>query len=133
VWRACSAGANVAAWTCGNSAAYAEVELTARAVAKAAATAISFAYAKCKLENGWACAIAGTEISETARAVAVAYASLWAGADSGGLCGAGSTCSVNVDALAVAVGDILVTACTDAYASVCAGVHPPRSTRPCSL
>jgi hypothetical protein len=121
------AGAEAAAWTCGDSAAYADVEVSARALAKAAATAISFAYAQCKLENGWACAVAGTEISETARAVAVAYASLWAGADNGAICGADSTCSVSVDAVAVAVGDVLVTACSEAYASVCAGVHPAGS------
>jgi hypothetical protein len=121
----CIAGASAAAWTCGDSVAEAELEVTAKALAKAAAQALSFAYAQCKIENGWACAVAGTEIEETARAVAQAYATLWAGADNGAICGADSSCSVSVDAIASAVGDVLVTACTDAYASVCSGMRAP--------
>ena len=110
------ASASAAAWTCGDSVAIAELETTAKALAKATAVAVSYAYASCEVDGGWSCAYAGTEIKQTARATAVAYATLWAGAYS-----CEDTCNVDVDAVAVAVGDILVKAATDAFAAGCSG------------
>jgi hypothetical protein len=96
--------------------AIAELEVTAKALAKATAVAISYAYASCKVNGGYACAVAGTEIKETAYAVARSYASLWAGAIR-----CKDKCNVNVDAMVEAVGSILVKAATDAFAAGCSG------------
>jgi hypothetical protein len=109
------AGAGAAAWTCGDQAvAIAEVEVTAKAVASATATALSFVWAQCDVdERGYACAAAGTWIEETAHAVAVAYADLWAVAIS---C---DTCEVSIDVAVSSISTILVQASTDAYAFIC--------------
>jgi hypothetical protein len=114
------AGASAAAWTCGKSVAIAQAEATAKALAEATAVAISLAYASCEVNGGFACAFAATSIEESARAVAKAYATLWAGAYT-----CKNTCSVSVDAVAQAVGSILVKAATDASAGVCTGASVP--------
>lgn len=108
-------GASAAAWTCGDHAvAIAEVTVTAKAVARATAVALSQVWASCKVDGqGYACTSAGTWIEETAHAVAEAYAELWAASLS---C---DTCHVEVDAAVSAIGKILVTASTDAYAGAC--------------
>ena len=114
------ASASAAAWTCGDSVAIVELEATAKALAEATAIAVSYAYASCEVDGGWSCAYAGTEIEQTARATATAYANLWAGAYT-----CKDTCSVGVDAVAKAVGDILVKAATDAFAAGCSGAPLP--------
>lgn len=114
--QCCCAGASAAAWSCGDSVAIVELEVTAKALAEATAVAVSFAYAECEVDGGYACSVASTEIEQTAYAVAHSYASLWAGALT-----CKDTCSVNVDAVAEAVGDILVKAATDAFSAVCTG------------
>jgi hypothetical protein len=96
--------------------AIAELEVTAKALAEATAVAISYAYASCKVNGGYACAVAGTEIKETAYAVARSYASLWAGAIR-----CKDKCNVGVDAVVEAVGSILVKAASDAFAGGCSG------------
>ena len=89
---------------------------SATAVAHAMASAVSYIFADCYVDGqGWACAAAGTRISEAAHAVAVAHATAWAGAIS---CG---TCKVNVDAYVVAVSKILTTAASEAHGDVCSG------------
>jgi hypothetical protein len=93
------------------------------ALAEATAVAISYAYASCEVDGGFACAASYTQIEETAYAVAYSYASLWAGSYR-----CKNQCSVSVDAVAKAVGSILVKAATDAYAGVCTGAPLPLAT-----
>lgn len=113
----CYAGASAAAWSCGDSVSIAELEVTAHALAKATAVALSYAYSSCEVDDGWACSSAGTEIKQTATAVAQAYADLWAGAYT-----CEDTCTVEADAVVEAVGSVLVTAASDAMAEGCSGV-----------
>lgn len=115
--RSC-AGASAAAWTCGeHTAAIAEVHVTAKAVAKATAVALSHAWAGCDVsDQGYACADAGTWIQETAYSVAQAYAELWAIS-----LNCEGTCYVSVDTAVASLSEILVQAATDAYASACSG------------
>jgi hypothetical protein len=114
------AGAGAAALTCGDHAlAIAEVEVTAKAVAQATATALSFVWAQCDVdERGYACAAAGTWISETAHAVAQSYAELWAEAV------ACDTCHVSIEVAVSSISTILVKAATDAHAEVCGSMPP---------
>ena len=124
------AGASAAAWTCGDSVAIVELEVTAKALAEATAIAFSYAFVDCKVDGGWTCAFASSDIEQTARATATAYAELWAGAYT-----CKDTCSVEVDAVVEAVGDILVKAATEASADVCLGatlaISPHASLQEC--
>jgi hypothetical protein len=109
------AGASAAAWTCGDSVAIAEVEVTARALAKAVAEAYSIAYVDCAAdEGGWLCAASGSSISVWVEAVARAWAGVWAGAYT-----CTENCEVEIEIVVEAVAHILVDAATSAYASVC--------------
>lgn len=111
-----TAAAQAAAWTCGESVTYNELVLTARALAKATAYACSYSFVSCEVDGGWSCSYAGTSIEETARAVATAYARVWAGAYS-----CDDSCQAGVDEVATAVGDVLVVATTSAYVEACGG------------
>lgn len=108
------AAAQAAAWTCGETVSYSELLLTAQALAKATAYACSISFASCEVDGGWSCSYAGTSIEETARAVATAYAGIWAGAYS-----CDDSCQAGVDQVATAVGDVLVEVATTAYAEAC--------------
>lgn len=112
------AGSKAAAWTCGDSVAITQAQTTAAALANATAQACSLAYASCEVDGGYACAFAGTEIKQAARAVARAFAELWAGAYT---CPSDVSCGVSVDAVTEAVGTILVKAASEAFAAVCTG------------
>lgn len=115
------AGAEAASWTCGDSVSITELETTARALAQATAIACSYSFASCKVDDGFACAFADTEIKQAAWAVATAYADMWAGAYS---CPGKESCEVTADAVAEAIGSILVTAATEASVNVCLGRFP---------
>lgn len=112
------ADASALTWTCEDSVAIAELEVTASSLAEATAEAVSFAYAECAItegvDDGYACTSADTNIAVWVEAVARAYATLWAGAYS-----CTETCQVEIEAVAEAVGSVLVDAATSAYASLC--------------
>lgn len=109
--------ASAAEWTCGDSVATSELEVTSKLLAKATAVAASFIYEQCDDGDGaYTCAFAGTEIQHAAQAVAACYAQFWADAIT---CTA--TCNVSVDAVSEAVGSILAEAAADAYAAACVG------------
>jgi hypothetical protein len=114
------AGASAAAWTCGDSVAIADVEVTARALAKAAASAVSRAFGSCAAdEGGWLCAAAGSSISGWVEAVVRSWAGAWAGAYT-----CKDTCTVEVEVVVEAVTHILVDAAAKAYDSVCGDGAP---------
>jgi hypothetical protein len=109
------AGASAAAWTCGEYVDIEEAEDTARALAKASAVAISYAFADCTAdEGGWLCGIAGTEISVWVEAVVRAWAGVWAGAYT-----CTDSCFVEIEVVVDAVTHILADAASSAYTSVC--------------
>jgi hypothetical protein len=123
----CHAGASAAAWSCGDSVVITEVEVTARALAKAVAEAYSFAYANCKVdEGGFACASAGTSIRVWVEAVARAFAGAWALALQ-----CDDRCFVDVDVVVSSVGTVLADAATDAYATLCGGMSRGSTVRLC--
>ena len=91
-----------------------EAHDSAIAIAYVMAEATSYIFADCYLDwEGFACAEAGTRIAETAHAVAVAYADIWAKAVS---C---KTCKVSVDSWVLAVSEILAKAASKAHGEVC--------------
>jgi hypothetical protein len=125
----CHAAASAAAWSCGDSVAVAELEVTAQALAKAVAEAFSLAYASCTVDDGgYVCAIAGTSISVWVEAVVRAWAEAWAVAIE-----CKDSCFVEVEAVVDVVGKILVDAATDAYAFMCGGTCPVSSALMISL
>jgi hypothetical protein len=116
-WRAAT---SAAAWSCGNSVAVANLEVTASHLAKATAEAISLAYVNCRVDDGgYVCASADSSVSVWVDAVAQAWASSWSAAIT-----CKDKCKVNVDSAVDAVGTILVDAATKAYTDICAGVSP---------
>jgi hypothetical protein len=115
--RHCDAAASAAAWSCGDSVAVAELEVTAEALAKATAEAASLAYANCSVdEGGYVCVLTFTSISAWVEAVVRAWAEAWAVAID-----CQDRCFVDVEAVVDAVGKILVDAATEAYAFLCEG------------
>jgi outer membrane protein assembly factor BamB len=109
------AGASAATWTCGDSVAISEVEVTARALAKAAAVALSYAYLDCAADEGWfQCLYGKTGISVWVEAVARAWAEALAGAYT-----STDTCSVEVEVVVDAVAHILADAASSAFGLLC--------------
>jgi hypothetical protein len=117
-----NAGASAAAWTCGDSVAIADAEVTARAVAKATAHAAASAFGNCAAyEVGWLCAEAGSSISLWVSAVVRSWDGAWAGAYT-----CTDTCTVEVEVVVEAVSHILVDAAVSAYDAVSGdGASPP--------
>jgi hypothetical protein len=113
----CLAAEAAIGWSCGESVAITDLELTARALAKASAEATSYAYVNCQVsEGGYTCASADSSISVWIQAVARAWAGAWA---AGIQCD--DKCFVDIDVVVDSVGSVLVDAVTDAYAFVCGG------------
>jgi hypothetical protein len=108
------AGAEAAAYACGEAEAGVTVDTIATAVAYACAQAITNAQAICQSAGkAGACAVSKASVKAVAEAQAIAFAEAYAEAKT--LCG----CEVDVASTALAIKKILVVAAAKSYGAVC--------------
>ena len=104
-----------------------ELVATSKLLVKATAATVAFVYEQYDDGGGtYTCADAGNKIQAAAQAVTVECAPSWASA-------VACTCCVNVDAVSAAVGRVLATGATEAYAAACVGACCQRECMICSM